>query len=536
LPTTAIDPFVANGPPRRTVLAGRGAWETAGDSIAAGDANDAEDAAEDAAEAAARRLAPGDAVGLPEDVASQTAATTTTRPAARAARAPSWEARGRSGPIGAGPDAADRESPPLGGWASIGSRYAPAGTLDARRSPADVAKRIQTRLDTGRGGTDRGPAVAAPTSAPEEAPPDVDVPRLSMPPPGTAGGIETSELAGFTGGYGSSEPVTVTCVDYCVDQVEIQEVADLREFLGRHRPAWARVRWINVDGLGRMDVIGALAEKYGLHPLAIEDILRTHERAKAEDFPGSEDQPGRLFVVARTIDQRDGRLHSDQLSMFLGRTTLLTFQGTHRQDLAPIRQRITTPGSRLRENDASFLLYVLLDGIVDRYFPVLEHYSERLGDLEEEVLDRPSRDTLEQIHRLKRELLTIRRAAWPLRELIAHLQRERHETLSETSQTYLRDVQDHCIQIIDLVESYREIASAQAETYVSVVSAKTNDIMKVLTIIGTIFIPLTFLAGVYGMNMPIPENASPIAYPAFWLVCVALAGGMLVWFRRRGWL
>ena len=363
--------------------------------------------------------------------------------------------------------------------------------------------------------------------------PGSDVPRLSMPAPGTAGGIETAELGGFADGTG---PVTVTCVDYCADQVEIQEVDDLREFLARHRPAWAHVRWISVDGLDQMDVIQALAEKYGLHPLAIEDVVRTHERAKAEDFPGHEDQPGRLFIVARTIDQRDGRLHSDQISMFLGRTTLVTFQGSHRQDLSPIRQRIRTAGSRIRENDASFLLYVLLDGIVDRYFPVLERYSEWLGDLEEEVLERPTQSTLEQIHRVKRELLTIRRAAWPLRELIGHLQRERHETLSPTAQTYLRDVHDHCVQIIDLIESYREIASSQAETYVSVVSNKTNDIMKVLTIIGTIFIPLTFLAGVYGMNMPIPENASPIAYPAFWVVCGVVATSMLVYFRRRGWL
>ena len=363
--------------------------------------------------------------------------------------------------------------------------------------------------------------------------PGSNVPHLPMPAPGTAAGIETSELGELAHGPG---PVIVTCIDYCPDQVEFQEIGDLREFLGRHRPAWSHVRWINVDGLDRMDVMQALAEKYGLHPLAIEDVVRTHERAKAEDFPGHEDQPGRLFIVARTIDRRDGRLHSDQLSMFLGRTTLLTFQGAHPQDFAPIRQRISTPGSRIRENDASFLLYVLLDGIVDGYFPILERYSEWLGELEEDVLERPSRSSLEQIHRIKRELLTIRRAAWPLRELIGHLQRERHETLSATAQTYLRDVHDHSVQIIDLVESYREIASSLAETYISVVSNKTNDVMKVLTIIGTIFIPLTFLAGVYGMNMPIPENGSTVAYPLFWLVCVVVAASMLAWFRHRGWL
>jgi magnesium transporter len=330
--------------------------------------------------------------------------------------------------------------------------------------------------------------------------------------------------------------VTVTCIDYSADQAEIQVVDDIPAFLARHRPAWSHVRWIDIVGLSRMEVIRAFAEKYQLHPLAIEDVLQPLERPKVEDFPGQGDLPGRLFVVARAIDVRDGQLHSDQVSLFLGRTTLLTFQDVHRSDLEPIRGRIRTTGSRLRQNDASFLLYVLLDGIVDHFFPVLEGYSERLEDIEEEVLEGPTHDTLARIHRIRRELLILRRAAWPLREVVAQLQRERHECLSDTSQVYLRDVYDHCVQILDLIESYREIASGLAETYVSVVSHRTNDVMKVLTIIGTIFIPLTFLAGVYGMNMPIPENSWPFTYALFWLVCAAVAVGMLVWFRRRGWI
>jgi magnesium transporter len=173
---------------------------------------------------------------------------------------------------------------------------------------------------------------------------------------------------------------------------------------------------------------------------------------------------------------------------------------------------------------------------VDRYYPVLERYSERLSDIDDELLERPTRATLQRIHAIKRELLLMRRAAWPLRDVISQLQRDRHECLSEQAQTYLRDAHDHCVQIIDLIETYREIANGLAETYVSEVSNRTNDTVKVLTIIGTIFIPLTFLAGVYGMNMPIPENESALAYPAFWLACGALAGGMLLWFRRRGWL
>src|SRR5262245_51843038 len=183
-----------------------------------------------------------------------------------------------------------------------------------------------------------------------------DVPRLTIDTPGAPAGIEVSELAALDNEAG---PVTITCVDFCPERVEIEQISDLPEFLARHRPEWSHVRWISVDGLGQMNVIKALAEKYGLHPLAIEDVLRRWERSKAEEFPGNEDQPGRLFIAARTVDDVDGKLHTDQMSMFLGRTTLLTFQGGHAQDLAPIRARISTPGSRLRENDVSFLLYVL---------------------------------------------------------------------------------------------------------------------------------------------------------------------------------
>ncbi|MCU0478249.1 MAG: magnesium/cobalt transporter CorA [Chloroflexi bacterium] len=392
--------------------------------------------------------------------------------------------------------------------------------------PDESRAEPSSSLPVRRGGALHSRDYGEPMPAPE-------MPRLTMPPPGTAAGIEAEELAARPS---STEPVRVTCVDYSPEQVLFEDVHDIPSFLARHRPPWSRVRWINIDGLGNMDVIHAFAVKYQLHPLAIEDVLHRVQAPKAEDYPGSEDQPGRLFVVARTIEEHGGRLRSDQVSFFLGRTTLLTFHEAHAEDVEAVRARIRTPGSRLRQNDVSFLLYVLLDGIVDHLFPVLERYSERLEDVEEQLLARPSQETLQQIHAIKRELLLVRRAAWPLRELVAQLQRDKHECLSETAQTYLRDVYDHCVQIIDLVETYREIASGLAETYISVVSNRTNEIMKVLTVIGTIFIPLTFLAGVYGMNMPIPENASPLTYPAFWVVCAGVAGGMLLWFRRRGWL
>ena len=363
-----------------------------------------------------------------------------------------------------------------------------------------------------------------------DAPPGM--PRVSHAPPGAAAGIEYHELVHTPG----QAPARVVCTDYCTDQYQVQEVADIAAFLAVHRPTWSQVRWIHVEGLQDQGAIRALAEKYQLHPLAIEDALDGHHRPKAEDYPGTGDLPGRLFVVARRARMLDGHLVGEQVSFFLGRNTLLSFQQTQCDALDAVRHRCENPRSRLRENDVSFLLYSLLDAFVDRFFPILDETSAQLEEAEEEVLTRPQLQNLQAVHLIKRDLVMIRRVAWPMRELVAQLQRERHECLSEITQTYFRDVYDHCVQIIDLIETYREIASAVAETHVSMISNRTNEIMKVLTVIGTIFIPLTFLAGVYGMNMPIPENQWAATYPIFWGVCLAIAGFMLWRFRRGGWL
>jgi magnesium transporter len=330
--------------------------------------------------------------------------------------------------------------------------------------------------------------------------------------------------------------IRVTCIDYCPEQVQTQEVHDIADFLTHHRPTWSHVRWINIEGVERPELLRAFAEKYQLHPLAVEDVLHTVQRPKLEDYPASGEHPGRLFVVARSVELADDRLVTEQLSFFLGRNTLLTIQEVPGDAFDDVRKRIHTEGSRLRVSDVSFLLYALMDATVDSYFPILERCSERLEDLEEQLLDTPGPAMLQRLHALRRELLVIRHAAWPMRELVVQLQREKHECLSENTQTYFRDVYDHAVQIIDLVETYREVAASLMETYMSVISNRMNEVVKVLTIIGTIFIPLTFLAGVYGMNMPIPENAWPISYPLFWLGSLAIAGGMLYGFRRRGWI
>jgi magnesium transporter len=328
----------------------------------------------------------------------------------------------------------------------------------------------------------------------------------------------------------------ITCTDYSPELSQSQEVPDLREFLALHRPAWSRVRWIDVVGLEAPDIVRDLAEKYHLHPLAVEDVFHLVQRPKAEDYPASGDQPGRLFVVARAVDPEGGRIRSEQVTFFLGRNTLLTFQEAPGDIFTAVRHRIAARGSRIRDHDASFLLYSLVDMIVDDYFPILENYSDQLEDLEEELLSHPDQQTSRKVHALKRELLMLRRAAWPMRELMAQLLREKHECLSETTRTYFRDVYDHCVQIIDLIETYREIAASVTETYMSAVSNRMNEIMKVLTIISTIFIPLSFIAGVYGMNMYIPEAEWRGMYGLFWAVCASVGGGLLLWFRRRKWI
>ena len=365
------------------------------------------------------------------------------------------------------------------------------------------------------------------------APASSRLPKIQELTPGAAPGIEHHELSDRPS---STATVAVTCTDYSPDRVQVEQICDVSDFIARHRPPWSMVRWINIDGLTDMSVIRALAEKYGLHPLAIEDVIQIPQRPKVEDYPGSGDHQARIFVIARMLELVGGHLHSEQISFFLGRKTLLTFQENQGDVWDPIRQRIGAKGSRLRQNDVSFLLYALLDAIIDQCFPILEFYSDQLEDLEDLVLTTSGTETIQRIHSVKRELLVLRRSIWPMREVINSLQREPHECMSDVARTYLRDVYDNCVQIIDLVETYREFATGLTETYMSALSIRMNEIMKVLTIMGTIFIPLTFLAGVYGMNMDIPENRWEWSYPIFWLVCLATAGGMLIWFKRRRWL
>jgi magnesium transporter len=358
--------------------------------------------------------------------------------------------------------------------------------------------------------------------------------RFTKAKPGSAPGLGPRDLSALPSTPGTAR---ITCIDYSPDNAHVEEVRNLPEFIARHRPDWSAVRWINVDGLSDLAVVQALAEKYHLHPLAVEDVLHVPQRPKVQAYEGDGDYQARLFVIVREIELRDGLLHTEQVSMFVGHKTVLTFQETPGDVWDPVRQRIKAAGSQIRRADASFLAYSLIDAIVDEAFPILEQFGDRLEELEDTVLQRPSPETIQEIHRVKRELLLLRRAIWPMREVLQKMQREPHECFSDITRTYVRDVYDHAVQIIDIVETYREVASGLTETYMTAISNRMNEIMKVLTIMGTIFIPLTFLAGVYGMNFHhFPELEWPYAYPLFWAICLATVVGMVIWFRRRGWL
>jgi magnesium transporter len=353
--------------------------------------------------------------------------------------------------------------------------------------------------------------------------------------PAAAPGVEHHEIAALPSSPGQ---VLVTCIDYCPSQVVEQQIDDLDSFLDRHRPEWVAVRWINVDGLSDMGVIHALATKYELHPLAIEDLLDLSDRPKVEPY-GGEDTAirARLFVVARSLELVSERLVSRQISLFLGHNTVLTFREAPSSVWDHVRQRVQARGSRLRNHDASFLVHSLLDAIVDPCFPILEHYGDQMAAIETILLEGPQREASRRINEIKQDLLLLRWVMWPMREMVALLQREPHECISDDTRVYLRDLHDHVVQIIEINEIYRERAGDLSNSYMSAVSNRMNQIMKVLTIIGTIFIPLTFLAGVYGMNFRhMPELEQPWAYPLFWLVSLVVVIGMLALFRRKEWL
>lgn len=296
------------------------------------------------------------------------------------------------------------------------------------------------------------------------------------------------------------------------------------------------VTWVNVDGVGDAALVAELGALFGLHRLALEDVLHVHQRAKAEPY-------GSYYFVVGRMPSRDDVRGTEQISFFFGERFVLTFQERPGGDcLDAVRTRIRSGWGRARCARPDCLFHALLDVIVDQYFPLVEDCGERLDVLEADVFEAPSAGVMPRIHAVKRDLLTVRRAMWPLRDAINGLLRDPGPLIGEETRVYLRDVHDHAIQIVDLVESYRDIASGLTEVYLSAVSQRTNEIVKVLTVISTLFIPLTFIAGVYGMNFDrsaspwnMPELGWPLGYPLVLLLMALVATAFALFFWRRGW-
>jgi len=332
-------------------------------------------------------------------------------------------------------------------------------------------------------------------------------------------------------GERKTEAVRITYMDYDEQNIQEKQVASIEGcFPFKSTPT---VSWINIDGLHDVELMEKLGKEFELHPLILEDILNTGQRPKVEDFDKY------IFVVLKMLSYNDEKqmVQSEQVSLVLGANYVISFQEAIGDVFEPIRERIRNAKGRIRKMGADYLMYALLDAVVDGYFAILEKLGERIESMEEELVSDPTQETLEQIHTLKKEMIFLRKSVWPLRELISGLERSESPLIKETTEVYLRDVYDHTIQVIDTVESFRDMVSGMLDIYLSSISNRMNAVMKVLTIIATIFIPLTFIAGVYGMNFRyMPELERHWGYPLVLLVMGIVAIVMLIYFRRKRWL
>ena len=332
-------------------------------------------------------------------------------------------------------------------------------------------------------------------------------------------------------------PADLVLIDYDRDRSErisIKNPQLIKDYLTTHT-----VSWIDVLGLGNIATWDALSPIFNLHQMLVEDVVNVPQRPKVEHYQNQ------LLIIAIMVVLSPDRTSftKEQVSLVLGKNYLLTIQEEPEEDcFHGVRQRIEVDRGIIRTQGADYLAYCLLDAIVDGFFPVLEYYGELIEDLEEEVMMRPDRSTLERIYKIRRELLTIRRAIWPQRDAINSLIRDGSDLISSEVQVYLRDCYDHTIQVMDMVETYRELATGLMDVYLSAVSNKMNEIMKLLTVVSAIFIPLTFIAGLYGMNFN--HDKSPLNMPElswYWgyPFCLALmgitAGSLVFFFWKRGW-
>lgn len=292
------------------------------------------------------------------------------------------------------------------------------------------------------------------------------------------------------------------------------------------------VSWVDIQGFGDRRLLVELAEIYGLHPLLLEDVVNVPQRSKVELHDDN------LLIVLRMVKvEEDAEITIEQVGIVLGEDYVLTFQEKYGDVFDPIRKRITAGHRRFKEKRADYLAYSIADSIIDHYYPALEVIGERLEDLEEEAVVAPTTAILQKIHHMKNRLINLRRALWPQREALHSMVWEPNTLVGEEVRLHLRDTYDHCVQTTEVIEMYRDMVSGMINTYLSAMANRTNEVMRVLTIVSTIFIPMSFLAGVYGMNfVDMPELHWTFGYPMFWSLATVLAVGMLIFFGRKGWL
>ncbi len=296
-------------------------------------------------------------------------------------------------------------------------------------------------------------------------------------------------------------------------------------------PGDQRTLWINVDGVHDVDILDRVGKRFGLHPLLLEDIAHTEQRPKLESYGNH------IFMDLNVFHGHEGsdEIHGEQISLVLGDRWLLSFNEGPQPWVRPLRERLKADKAHCRQGGPDYLAYSIIDAIVDSYYLVLERLGDRIEVLEEELMLSPTPKTLHAVYLLKREVIDLRKSVWPLRELIGGLQRER-DLVRESTGVYLRDLYDHAVQVLDTVETYRDILAGMLDIYLSSVSNRMNEVMKVLTVIATIFIPLTFIAGVYGMNFEhMPELSWRYGYGLVWGIMIVVALGMLAYFRRKKW-
>jgi magnesium transporter len=320
-------------------------------------------------------------------------------------------------------------------------------------------------------------------------------------------------------------------IDYTENALQEMEVGKNESVLPRKDQF--PVSWVNIDGLDDLELIQRIGIDLAIHPLTLEDIVHTDQRPKAEEFDGY------LFVVLKMLSYEPTERHirAEQVSLLLGERYLVSFQEFPGDVFEGVRERLRKGKGRIRRSGADYLLYSLLDALVDQYFVILETFGEKIEDMEEGLLAYPTTEMLQGLHDMKREMIFLRKQVWPLREILSRLSKREMDLITEATGVFLRDVYDHSVQVIETIESYRDILAGMVDIYLSTVSNRMNEVMKVLTIIATIFIPLTFVAGIYGMNFAyMPEIDWVWGYLWFWGLVVAITVGMLIFFRRKKWL